>query len=85
MERKKPLAAVTSLWEKNSVSRYPETLCVPMEDGHIVKYKLDIDQPHPCFLNAMELLKSLPNGLGYQYKGGEKRKAPHSVTAEHGT
>ena len=70
-KRRKPLAAITAIWEKHSRSKYPETVCVPMNDGHIVKYRLDIEQPHPCFLNAMELLKSMPVGMGYQYN--EKR------------
>ena len=69
--RRKPLAAITAIWEKSSRSKYPETVCIPMNDGHIVKYRLDIEQPHPCFLNAMELLKSMPVGMGYQYN--EKR------------
>ena len=64
----KPLVAVTAIWEKDSKSDYPETIRIPMDDGHVVSYKLDVEQPHPCFLNAMELLKKMPTGMGYTYR-----------------
>ena len=65
--RKRPLAAITAIWEKNSVSKYPDGLKVPMNDGHVIDYTRPVEQPHPCFLNAMELLQTMPKGLGYQY------------------
>lgn len=63
-----PLVGVKAIWEKGSQSEYPEMLRVPMDDGHVVNYRTDVEQPHPCFLNAMEILKSMPKGLGYQYR-----------------
>ena len=65
---------MTAIWEKNSRSEYPETLRVPMDDGRVVNYRLDIEQPHPAFLNAMDLLKSLPTGMGYVFGKKENRR-----------
>lgn len=68
----KPLAAVTAIWEKGSKSEYPETIRIPMDDGHVVTYVINVDQPHPCFLNAMEILKSMPKG-SYEFSRLKER------------
>ena len=61
--KSKPIAKITAIWDKGSVSQYPETLRVPMEDGHVVNYRIDQEkQPHPAFLFAMNILKNLPDG-----------------------
>ena len=70
----KPLATISAIWDKGSKARYPETVRVPMDDGHVITYRIDIEQPHPQFLNAMELLKKLPVYGGYKYKGPEDKK-----------
>ena len=69
----KPLVAVTAIWEKDSKSDYPETIRIPMDDGHVVTYKLDIEQPHPAFLEAMNIIENWPKG-SYRYRG-RKTKA----------
>ena len=51
-----PIAKVTPIWEENSSSDYPETIRVPMEDGHVVTYQLNY--PHPAFTRAMEQIKN---------------------------
>ena len=67
--KKFPLARITAIWDNGSISQYPETIRVPMNDGNVVNYRLDEErQPHPAFLFAMALLKKLPKG-SYQYKG----------------
>ena len=33
----------------------PDTVLVPFADGHVLKYRRDIEQPHPSFQNAMAL------------------------------
>ena len=74
MKKANPLTAVNAIWNKNSVSKYPETIRIPMDDGLVINYKLDHEkQPHPSFIFAMNLLKRWPNG-SYQYKGGGKEK-----------
>lgn len=65
--KSRPLVPVRAIWEKNSISKYPETIRVPMEDGHVISYRIDVEQPHPCFLEAMDLIRSMKEG-GYQYK-----------------
>ena len=70
-EKSSPLIPVRSIWEKDSLSKYPETIRIPMDDGHVISYRLDVEQPHPCFLQAMDLIKSMKQG-GYQHK--EKRR-----------
>ena len=69
----KPLVPITAIWEKDSKSDYPETIRIPMDDGHVVTYKLDIEQPHPAFLEAMNIIESWPKG-SYLYRG-RKTKA----------
>ena len=74
VKRAKPLPAVTAIWDKDSVSEYPETIRIPMDDGNVINYVIDREkQPHPAFLVAMNLLKKMPKG-SYQYK--EKRLHP---------
>jgi hypothetical protein len=45
-----------------------------MDDGHVVSYRLDIKQPEPHFLNAMEILAKMPVYGGYKYKEPKKTK-----------
>ena len=70
----KPLVAVTAIWEKDSKSDYPETVRIPMDDGRVITYRLDVEQPHPCFLNAIEILNGWPKG-SYKYRGRKKAGA----------
>lgn len=70
MKRAKPIAAVTAIWDKGSISRFPETVRVPMDNGIVVTYRIDMEkQPHPAFLSAMELLRKLPKGCYWHKKG----------------
>ena len=69
-EKAQPLVPVRAIWEKNSISKYPETLKIPMDDGHVISYRIDVEQPHPAFLESMNLIKSMKEGA-YQHK--EKR------------
>ena len=68
--RTAPLVPVRSIWDKDSLSKYPDTIKVPMEDGHVISYRLDIEQPHPAFLEAIDNIRSMKEG-GYEHK--EKR------------
>jgi hypothetical protein len=53
-----PLPKVTGVWDHN-VSRYPDRIRVPMSDGKVVTYHIDVEIPHPCFKAAMKNLKNL--------------------------
>ena len=56
-EKSSPLVPVKAIWEKDSISKYPETIRVPMDDGHVVNYRIDIEQPHPSFVKAIDMIK----------------------------
>ncbi len=71
-----PMVGVAAEWDHAS-SVYPDTLRVPMSDGKIVKYRLDVEQPHPCFVKVMGLLEKLPvyGGPGTPgYKGRHEKR-----------
>ena len=53
-----PLPKVKGYW-KYPCSRYPDTIKVPMSDGKVITYRIDIEQPHPYFLAAMENLERM--------------------------
>lgn len=67
-DRSRPLVPLRAIWDKGSISKYPETLRVPMDDGKVVNYVIDIQQPHPCFENAINFIKSLPVTKGRHEK-----------------
>ena len=60
--RAKPLIAIRAIWDWESISKYPDTVRIPMDDGNVVTYRLDVQQPHPAFLTAMEQIKAMPKG-----------------------
>ena len=60
--RSRPLVAVRAIWDKDSISKYPDILRIPMEDGTVVNYRIDVQQPHPAFLTALEQIKNMPKG-----------------------
>lgn len=66
--RSRPLVPIRAIWDKDSVSKYPETLRVPMDDGNVINYVIDQEKlPHPCFLKALDIIKNMPLG-SYRHK-----------------
>ena len=53
-----PLPKVTGVWEHDS-SRYPDRIRIPMSDGKIVTYCIDVKMPHPCFEAAMKNIERM--------------------------
>lgn len=53
-----PLPRVTGVYEHDS-STYPDRVKIPMSDGQIVQYRIDVEQPHPCFLAAMKNIERM--------------------------
>ena len=53
-----PLPKVTGVWRHDS-SRYPDEIRVPMSDGKVVTYTIDVKMPHPCFEAAMKNLERM--------------------------
>ena len=64
-----PLPKVTGLWD-HDVSRYPDRVRIPMSDGKIVTYHIDVDMPHPCFEAAMGNIDRMV--VGYRAKHAKK-------------
>ena len=53
-----PLPRVTGLWDHDS-SRYPDRIRIPMSDGKVVTYNIDLNMPHPCFEAAMKNIERM--------------------------
>jgi len=67
----KPLNhAVAGIWDYDS-SDYPDRVKIPMEDGQVISYIREIEQPHPKCLKSIELIKILK---GCTYGGGKHAK-----------
>ena len=50
--------------------KYPETVRIAMSDGKVITYRIDIQQPHPCFTAAMDNLDRMV--VGYHAKHAKK-------------
>lgn len=68
-----PLPEVTGIW-KHDTSKYPDVIKVPMSDGKVIKYIIDIDLPHPSFTDAMENVRRMRVGYQYGYEGKHVKK-----------
>ena len=53
-----PLPKVKGYW-KYKCSRYPDTIKVPMSDGKVITYHIEVDMPHPIFLAAMKNIERM--------------------------
>ena len=60
---------VTGYWDKGSSSRIPENVKIVMSDGTRAMYRIDVSQPHPCFLAAMDGINHI---IGYKAKHEKK-------------
>ena len=53
-----PLPKVTGIWEHDA-SRYPDKIRIPMSDGKVITYHIDVDLPHPCFEAAIRTIERM--------------------------
>ena len=53
-----PLPKVTGVWD-HDVSKYPDRIRVPMSDGKVVTYHIDVEMPHPCFEAAIKNIERM--------------------------
>ena len=53
-----PLPKVTGIWE-HDCSRYPDLIRIPMSDGKVITYHIDVDLPHPCCIAINEGLERM--------------------------
>lgn len=58
-----PLPKVTGVW-KHDTSKYPDVIRVPMSDGRVVKYVIDVPQPAPVFREKLDRFTKLC--IGYE-------------------
>ena len=70
----KPLADVLPVYERD-LSTYPDVIRVAMDDGKVVNYRIDIQQPHPAFVSAMDTLAKMPVYGGYKYTPKHKKES----------
>lgn len=68
-----PLPKVHGEWEHED-SRYPETIKVSFSDGRVVTYRIDVQQPHPCFLESMDLIGKMKKAGDGATSTGRKEK-----------
>ena len=54
-----PLPKVHPIWDHPGISKYPETIRVSFSDGRVITYKIDVEQPHPCFEAAMKNIERM--------------------------
>ena len=68
-----PLPKVTGIWEHDT-SQYPDKVRIPMSDGKVVTYRIDVNLPHPAFVDAMENVRKMRVGYQYGYEGKHVKK-----------
>lgn len=56
--RVKPLMNIHGHWIHDS-SKYPDVVRIPMSDGKVIRYRIDIEQPHPQLLEALENIRNM--------------------------
>ena len=55
-----PLPKVTGVWDHDT-SRYPDRIRIPMSDGKVITYHIDVEMPHPCFEAAIKNIERMKN------------------------
>ena len=58
-----PLPKVTGIWQ-HDCSKYPDVIRVPMSDGTVVRYTIDIPQPSPVLRESLDSFSELC--IGYE-------------------
>ena len=58
-----PLPKVHGTWIHDS-SKYPDVVRIPMSDGKVIRYRIDIEQPHPQLLEAIENIRNMKKAGG---------------------
>ena len=77
----KPLnPQVAGIWEY-SWSDYPDMIKIPMEDGHVVTYRREIEQPHPAVMKCVDLIRVMNDCTYGGYKPKHKKKAGDAATS----
>ena len=67
-EQIRPLGNVAPIWDYDT-SDYPDRIKVPMQDGHVVSYVREIEQPHPKCLKTIDMIRIMK---GHTFGGSGK-------------
>lgn len=71
----KPLnPQVAGIWE-NAWSDYPDLLRIPMEDGKVITYIRQIEQPHPAVKKCIDLIRIMNDCTYGGYKPRHNKKS----------
>ena len=84
-----PLPKVTGIW-KYEWSKYPDAVRVPMSDGKVIRYVLDVEQPTPVLAEKLRRFRNIctgyknekPEDAGTSDRPVRKRYRNHSITEE---
>ena len=70
----KPLNPRIAFSHDYAESDYPDTIRIPMEDGHIITYCRQIDQPHPAVQKSIDLIRIMQDCTYGGYKPKHEKK-----------
>ena len=71
----KPLGAGAPIWEHDS-SDYPDLLKMPMNDGQVITYRREIQQPEPRVMRSIDLIRQMNRLIRENTYGGYKGYSP---------
>lgn len=65
-----PTTMVTGYWDPGSSSEIPEAIKIVMVNGTRAVYRLQVEQPHPQCLKAIDLIRIMNETTYGGYKNG---------------
>ena len=65
-----PTTMVTGYWDPGSTSEIPEAIKIVMANGTRAVYRLQVEQPHPQCLKAIDLIRIMNETTYGGYKNG---------------
>ena len=65
-----PTTMVTGYWDPGSSSEIPEEIKIVMANGTRAMYRLQVEQPHPQCLKAIDLIRIMNETTYGGYKNG---------------
>ena len=65
-----PTTMVTGYWDPGSSSEIPEAIKIIMANGTRAVYRLQVEQPHPQCLKAIDLIRIMNETTYGGYKNG---------------
>lgn len=74
MNQIKPLPQSAPIWEYET-SDYPDLLKVPMENGHVITYRREIEQPEPRVMKCIDLIRVMNKCTYGGYKPRRNKKS----------